>query len=65
MDNIIVPSLNRSIGVEKLKCVLRTAADSGLKIKWKKRQFLQTKVEFLGFIVENGTIKPAQQINNK
>lgn len=61
IDDIIIPSSTRSEGIDKLKCVLNVAAQNGLKIKWSKCQFVQQKVEYLGFIVENGTIQPSEQ----
>lgn len=61
MDDIIIPSRDRESGLKMLKIVLNTAATNGLKIKWKKCQFLQKKVEYLGSIIENGTIQPARQ----
>ena len=39
--------------------MLNVAAKNGIKFKWSKCQFLQNKIEFLGFIIENGTIKPS------
>lgn len=61
MDDIIIPSSTREEGIIKLKLVLETADKNGLKIKWTKCQFLQQKVDYLGFVVENSTIKPSPQ----
>lgn len=60
MDDIIIPANNYEQGVERLKKVLKVAADNGLRMKWSKSQFLQSKVEYLGFIIENGKIQPMQ-----
>lgn len=59
IDDIIIPSATREEGTKKLKLILETAARNGLKIKWSKCQFLQQKVNYLGFVVENSTIKPS------
>lgn len=56
MDDIIIPSLTYNEGLEQLKQVLRTAENCGLNIKWKKCQFLQKQVEYLGFIITEGKI---------
>lgn len=58
MDDLIILSKSVTEGIERLKRVLKTAADYGLEIKWEKCQILQTKVEYLGYIVQDGVIKP-------
>ncbi|GFU30209.1 retrovirus-related Pol polyprotein from transposon 297 [Trichonephila clavipes] len=50
---------NEAEGLNKLRLVLQTAADFGLELNLKKCNFLQRKIEFLGYIIENGTIKPS------
>ncbi|CAD7000810.1 unnamed protein product [Ceratitis capitata] len=60
MDDLIIPSRNTEEGIVKLRMVLNRAAEYNLKIKWEKCHFLKSRVEFLGYIVENGTIKPSQ-----
>ncbi|GBN97647.1 Retrovirus-related Pol polyprotein from transposon 412 [Araneus ventricosus] len=57
MDDLIIPSKDEKEGLQKLKVVFEVAKKYGLEIKFKKCQFLMRKVEFLGHIVENGTIK--------
>ncbi|GFW47526.1 hypothetical protein TNCV_3176901 [Trichonephila clavipes] len=59
MDDIIIPSKNIEEGITKLERVLVTAAKFGLEINFKKCQFLYSKIEFLGYLIENGTIKPS------
>lgn len=39
--------------------MLNVASDYGLEINWKKCQLLQTKIEYLGHVIEKGTVKPA------
>lgn len=52
MDDLIILSRDVTEGIERLKRVLATAAEFGLEIKWKKCQILQTKVEYLGYVVQ-------------
>jgi len=59
MDDLIIPAKDENEGIEKLKKVFEVASKYGLEIKFKKCQFLKRKVEFLGHIVENGTIRPS------
>ncbi|XP_076660236.1 uncharacterized protein LOC143363555 [Halictus rubicundus] len=42
------------------KLVLDVASKYGLLINWDKCRFLQTRVEYLGHIVENGNIQPSE-----
>ncbi|GFY44756.1 retrovirus-related Pol polyprotein from transposon 17.6 [Trichonephila inaurata madagascariensis] len=59
MDDLIIPAKDEKEGLEKLKEVLEVASKYGLEMKFKKCQFLRRKVEFLGHVVENGTIRPS------
>ncbi|GBL86111.1 Retrovirus-related Pol polyprotein from transposon 17.6 [Araneus ventricosus] len=59
MDNLIVPAKDEKEGLQKIKVVFEVVKKYGLEIKFKKCQFLMQKVEFLGHMVENGTIKPS------
>lgn len=59
IDDVIIPSMNYEEGVIKLKKVLKTAAEYGLQINWKKCELLTTRVEYLGHIIEHNTIKPS------
>lgn len=40
--------------------VLQAAAANGMQIKWGKCQFLMRKVDFLGYVVEDGSLKPSE-----
>ncbi|GBM25400.1 Transposon Ty3-I Gag-Pol polyprotein [Araneus ventricosus] len=57
MDDLIIPAKDE--GIEKLKKVFEVASKYGLEIKFKKCQFLRRRVEFLGHVVENGTVRPS------
>lgn len=61
MDDLIVPSIDNKAGLEKLKRVLEVASQYDLIINWKKCSLLQTSVEYLGRIVENGNIRPSER----
>lgn len=61
MDDIIIPSKDEIEGVEKFEIVLKRAERCGLRIKWSKCQILQRKVIFLGYVVQNGSIKPSDE----
>ncbi|GBP13173.1 hypothetical protein EVAR_91282_1 [Eumeta japonica] len=60
MDDVIIPSRDEEEGIERLKMVLSVAEENGLRVRWKKCQFLQRKVNFLGYIIEKGTIRPSK-----
>lgn len=61
MDDLIIPSNNIKSGIAKLERVLQVASEAGLRINWKKCAFLQTEVEFLGYVVCEGSIRPSDR----
>lgn len=61
MDDLIVLSSDEITGLRNLEIVLGVASRGGLEINWRKCCFLQKKVQFLGHIIENGTIRPSEQ----
>ncbi|KAH8405575.1 hypothetical protein KR215_003217 [Drosophila sulfurigaster] len=58
MDDIIIHAVTADECLRKMERVFNKSAEFGLKIKWKKCHFLQTKIHFLGHIIEDGKIKP-------
>lgn len=60
VDDIIVPSANFEVALSGLEKVLCVAERFGLDINWGKCKFLQTRVEFLGLIIENGSTRPTE-----
>jgi len=58
MDDAIISNKSIDESVQKLKRVLEVAQGNGLRINWSKCQVLKRKVNFLGYVIENGTIKP-------
>lgn len=61
MDDIVIASKDVEDGLEKLERVLEVASKNGLRINWSKCQIAQRKVQFLGYVVENGTIRPSDE----
>lgn len=61
MDDLIILSSNEAQGIERLKLVFQIAQDYGLEIKKSKCQILKRRVNFLGFIVENGKVQPSPE----
>lgn len=59
MDDLVIPSANEEESVKKLRKVLQVAEANGLNIKWEKCQFLKRRINFLGYIIEDSTIKPS------
>ena len=59
MDDLIVHSLDNETGIENLRIVLDKVSRFGLKINWSKCRFLQTAIEYLGHVIEGGSISPA------
>ncbi|GFY44031.1 retrovirus-related Pol polyprotein from transposon 297 [Trichonephila inaurata madagascariensis] len=59
LDDLVIPAKDEKEGLEKLKIVFEVAKKYSLEIKFKKCQFLKNTIEFLGHVVENGTIKPS------
>ncbi|GFT45447.1 retrovirus-related Pol polyprotein from transposon 297 [Trichonephila clavipes] len=59
LDDLVIPAKNEQEGLEKLKIIFEVAKKYGLEFKFKNCQLLKKKIEFLGHIVESGTIKPS------
>ncbi|GFY57215.1 enzymatic polyprotein [Trichonephila inaurata madagascariensis] len=57
LDDLVIPAKDEKEGLEKLKIAFEVAKKYGLEIKFKKCQFFKKTIEFLGHVVENGTIK--------
>lgn len=61
LDDLIIPSIDENTGVKNLEVVLEIASEAGLDVNWKKCRFLQTRIEFLGHVIEDGRIYPSTQ----
>ncbi|XP_043263810.1 uncharacterized protein LOC122404023 [Colletes gigas] len=61
MDDLVIIATCYNSAIARLKRVLQLSAEFGLNINWQKSNFLQTRIEFLGHIVENGTTRPTEK----
>lgn len=59
MDDIIILAQDKSEALDRLKTVLKVASEYGLELNMKKLKLLKRRIEFLGYIVENGSISPS------
>ena len=59
LDDIIIPAQDEQEALERLIRVLETASKFGLELNLKKCQFLKSKIDFLGHVIENGSICPS------
>lgn len=59
MDDIIILAVNEDEALVRLKITLECAANAGLEIKWSKCQFLKRRIEFLGHVIEDGSVRPS------
>jgi len=64
MDDLIVPSQNTEQTIDDLKRILGVSSRAGLLLNWRKCHFFQMKIEYLGHIIENGTVRPSEQKTN-
>ena len=58
LDDIVIFSMLISEHFEILQDVFECLRDAGLYVNLKKSSFLNTKVKYLGFVIENGTMSP-------
>lgn len=61
LDDLIIPSGTEKEGLCRLQRVLSTASDHGLNVRWNKCYFLQRRIEYLGHVTENGSVRPSKQ----
>lgn len=61
LDDVIILAVDYKQAVERLNIVLDVARDYGLKLNVKKCKFMKTRIEFLGQIIENGTVSPSPE----
>lgn len=61
LDDLIIPAKDEGECLRKLKQVLERARDYGLRINWRKCNLLVCRVEYLGHIVEGGTVRPSER----
>ncbi|XP_028173660.1 uncharacterized protein LOC114362443 [Ostrinia furnacalis] len=61
MDDILIPSKSIDEGLDRLKDVLKALRDSGLTLKLEKCHFFKESIDFLGFEISKGEIRPGAQ----
>lgn len=61
LDDLPIPGKDMGNALENFKRVLATAEENGLLINWRKSKILVDRVQFLGFIVMNGEIRPSDE----
>lgn len=61
LDDLIIPSRTEREGLDNLRLVLETASDYELLINWNKCSFLQQRIEYLGYIIENECFRPSER----
>ena len=61
MDDIVILAEDDERALQNLETVLMTAAENGLRIKWKKCQFMCSRINYLGYEIENGSLKPSAE----
>ena len=59
LDDIIIYSKSVEEHQNHLRIVFEKIRNASLKIKLKKCKFFETKIEYLGYVIENGTIRPS------
>lgn len=58
VDDVLVIAQHVEQGIERLNTVLKVLTEAGFSLNMKKCSFMKTKVEYLGFEVEAGQIRP-------
>lgn len=58
MDDVLVFSKTKEEAFSHLEKVLRALATAGFSFNWNKCKFLKSSVEYLGFIISEGSVKP-------
>jgi len=61
VDDIIIPAKDEKEAVSNLNEVISTCSEYGLELNLKKCHFLQTRIQFLGHIIEQKAISPTPQ----
>ncbi|CAH2265776.1 jg7961 [Pararge aegeria aegeria] len=59
MDDVLIPSRTIAEGFERLERVLEFLTKAGFSINIKKCSFIKTSIEYLGFVVCDGKVRPS------
>ena len=60
LDDILVTAMTRSDHLSRLEDVLRRSQEYDLRVRQNKCEFLQTKVEYLGHLVDAEGLHPTE-----
>lgn len=58
MDDLLIVSRTPKEALERLQIVLKVLTEKGFSLKLRKCSFLKTKVEYLGYEVSRGEVRP-------
>ncbi|XP_017484587.1 PREDICTED: uncharacterized protein LOC108373235, partial [Rhagoletis zephyria] len=61
VDDVIIPATNEEEAVQNLKEVIEACEEYGLELNMKKCNFLKTRIQFLGHIIENQKLYPSPE----
>ncbi|CAI6368349.1 unnamed protein product [Macrosiphum euphorbiae] len=59
MNDLVIISSTVDENIERLKIVSGTSANHGLKINWKKCQFLKKEINYPGYRVKHNKLSPS------
>lgn len=60
LDDLIIHADDFETAIRNLEIVLDRASKFGLELNFDKCRFLQTKIEYLGHVIEGGKISPSE-----
>ncbi|XP_035890498.1 uncharacterized protein LOC118502383 [Anopheles stephensi] len=55
VDDLIIATNSEEENIITLKKLFKAASANGIEFNWKKSQFLKPEVEYLGFVIKDGT----------
>lgn len=58
MDDVLIVASNEEQALDRLQVVLKVLSEKGFSLNYKKCAFLKEKVEYLGYEVAHGEIRP-------
>lgn len=61
MDDLIVPATTYEAALCNLRMVLNVASEHGLEMNWRKCRFPETRILYLGHVIENGNVSPSDE----
>ena len=59
IDDVLIPSQNFEDGIKKLEQVISALTIAGFTFNIKKCSFMKTSIEYLGYVVSEGKIRPS------